>query len=69
MYEVLPTEPLHDIKEHISNVVTKIVAHLPAFFGCACPYPAPYYLLQVNKHRATRTPLQHIFQHLYSNIK
>ena len=28
MYEVLPTEPLHDIKEHISNVVTKIVAHL-----------------------------------------
>lgn len=29
MYEVLPTEPLHDIKEHISNVVTEIVAHLP----------------------------------------
>ena len=29
MYEVLPTEPLHDVKEHISNVVTEIVAHLP----------------------------------------
>ena len=29
MYEVLPTEQLHDIKEHISNVVTEIVAHLP----------------------------------------
>ena len=29
MYEVLPTEPLHDIKENISNVVTEIVAHLP----------------------------------------
>ena len=28
MYEVLPTEPLHDMKEHISNVVTEIVAHL-----------------------------------------
>lgn len=28
MYEVLPTEPLHYIKEHISNVVTEIVAHL-----------------------------------------
>ena len=25
MYEVLPTEPLHDVKEHISNI---IVAHL-----------------------------------------
>ena len=29
MHEVMPTEPLHDIKEHISNVVTEIVAHLP----------------------------------------
>lgn len=28
MYEVLPTEPLHYIKEHVSNVVTEIVAHL-----------------------------------------
>ena len=28
MYEVLPTEPLHDMKEHISNVVTEIVGHL-----------------------------------------
>ena len=29
MYEVLPIEPLHNIKEHISNVVTEIVADLP----------------------------------------
>ena len=29
MYEVLPTEPLHDVKEQISKVVTEIVAHLP----------------------------------------
>ena len=28
MYEVLPTEPLHDVKEHISNVVSEITAHL-----------------------------------------
>ena len=28
MYEVLPTEPLHDVKEHISNIIIKIVAHL-----------------------------------------
>lgn len=28
MYEVLPTEPLHDVKENISNVVTEIFAHL-----------------------------------------
>lgn len=28
MYEVLPTEPLHDVKEHISNIITEIVAHL-----------------------------------------
>lgn len=28
MYEVLPTEPLHYIKEHVSNVATEIVAHL-----------------------------------------
>lgn len=28
MYEVLPTEPLHYIKEHVSNVVTEIVSHL-----------------------------------------
>ena len=24
MYEVLPTEPLHDMKEHICNVVSEI---------------------------------------------
>ena len=29
MYEVLLTTPPHDIKEHISNVVTEIVAHIP----------------------------------------
>ena len=29
MYEVLPTEPLHDMKEHISNVISEIAAHLP----------------------------------------
>ena len=29
MHEVMPTEPLHDIKEHVYNVVTKIVALLP----------------------------------------
>ena len=28
MYEVRPTEPLHDVKEHISNIITEIVAHL-----------------------------------------
>ena len=28
MYEVLPTEPLHDVKEHIANVVTEITHHL-----------------------------------------
>ena len=28
MYEVLPTETLHDMMEHISNVFTEIVAHL-----------------------------------------
>ena len=28
MYEVLPTEPIHDVKEHISNIITEIVAHL-----------------------------------------
>ncbi len=27
-YEVLPTEPLHDVKEHIANIVTEIVPHL-----------------------------------------
>ncbi|KAL9977624.1 hypothetical protein ACROYT_G015050 [Oculina patagonica] len=27
MYEVLPTEPLHDVKEHISNVVSEIIPH------------------------------------------
>ena len=25
---MLPTEPLHDVKEHISNIITEIVAHL-----------------------------------------
>jgi len=29
VYEVLPTEPLHNIKEHISNVVIETVTHLP----------------------------------------
>ena len=28
MYEVLPTEPLHDVKEHISNTISEISAHL-----------------------------------------
>lgn len=28
MYEVLPTEPLHDVKENISNITTEISAHL-----------------------------------------
>ena len=27
-YEVLPTEPLYDIKEHIANVVTGLPSHL-----------------------------------------
>lgn len=27
-YEVLPTEPLHDVKEHIANVLTELPAHL-----------------------------------------
>lgn len=27
-YEVLPTEPLHDVKEHICNVLTELPAHL-----------------------------------------
>ena len=26
-YEVLPTEPLHDIKEHIANVLTELPSH------------------------------------------
>ena len=28
MHEVLPTEPLHDVKEHIANVVSEITHHL-----------------------------------------
>lgn len=28
MYEVLPTEPLHNVKEHIANVVSEITHHL-----------------------------------------
>lgn len=28
MYEVLPTEPLHNVKEYISSVVSEITAHL-----------------------------------------
>ena len=28
MYEVLPTEPLHDVKGHIANVVPEITHHL-----------------------------------------
>ena len=28
LYEVLPTEPLHDVKEHICNVFTELPAHL-----------------------------------------
>ena len=28
MYEVLPTEPLHDVKENISNIIPEISAHL-----------------------------------------
>ena len=27
-YEVLPSEPLHDIKEHIANVLTELPSHL-----------------------------------------
>ena len=27
-YEVLPTEPLHEIKEHIANVLTELPSHL-----------------------------------------
>ena len=27
-YEVLPTEPLNDIKEHIGNVLTELPSHL-----------------------------------------
>ena len=27
-YEVLPTEPLHDVKEHIANVVSEITHQL-----------------------------------------
>lgn len=36
MYEVLPTEPLHDVKEHISNVVSEITAHLSDAEKCLC---------------------------------
>ena len=28
MYEVLPTESLQDVKEHISNTISEISAHL-----------------------------------------
>ena len=28
MYEVLPTEPLHDMKEHICNVASELKHHL-----------------------------------------
>lgn len=28
IYEVLPTEPLHDMKGHISEVVSEIIPHL-----------------------------------------
>ena len=28
LYEVLPTEPLHDVKEHLCNVFTELPAHL-----------------------------------------
>lgn len=28
MYEVLPTEPLHDVKGHIANIVTEVAVHL-----------------------------------------
>lgn len=28
MYKVLPTEPLHDMKEHICNVVSELKHHL-----------------------------------------
>ena len=28
MYEVLPTEPLHDMKEHICNVVSELKHYL-----------------------------------------
>ena len=27
-YEVLPTQPLHDVKEHIANVLTELPSHL-----------------------------------------
>ena len=27
-YEVLPSEPLHDVKEHIANVLTELPSHL-----------------------------------------
>ena len=36
MYEVLPTEPLHDVKEYISNVVSEITAHLSEAEKCLC---------------------------------
>ena len=36
MYEVLPTEPLHDVKEHISYVVSEITAHLSDTEKCPC---------------------------------
>ena len=36
MYGVLPTEPLHDIKELISNVVSEITAHLSDAEKCLC---------------------------------
>ena len=36
MYEVLPTEPLHDVKEHISNVVSEITAHFSDAEKCLC---------------------------------
>ena len=36
MYEVLPTELLHHVKEHISNVVSEITAHLSDAEKCLC---------------------------------
>lgn len=36
MYEVLPAEPLLDIKEHISNVIMEIVAHHPEEENALC---------------------------------
>ena len=36
MYEVLPTEPLHDVKEHISNTISEISAHLSADAKMLC---------------------------------